>query len=85
MIVSSNVVLSWNVLRACAEVCILEKSLSPFQTSPFRDQLNVTRVAQASTVNVITMVYSEKPKFEYFPIDERHPTLPDEPYGLSKV
>jgi len=63
---NSNVVISWNILRACAE-------------------LKINRIAQASTVNVITMVYSQSCKFEYFPIDEMHPCLPDEPYGLSKV
>ncbi|KXN88493.1 dTDP-6-deoxy-L-talose 4-dehydrogenase (NAD(+)) [Leucoagaricus sp. SymC.cos] len=63
---NSNVVLSWNVLRACAE-------------------LGITRIAQASSVNVITMVYSAKPILKYFPIDENHPCEPDEPYGLSKV
>lgn len=31
------------------------------------------------------MVYGKTCKFEYFPIDEMHPCLPDEPYGLSKV
>lgn len=61
------------------------KSHFPNSNSRSWDQLNVTRVAQASTVNVVTMVYSEKPKFQYFPIDEQHPTLPDEPYGLSKL
>ncbi|KAJ8515865.1 hypothetical protein ONZ45_g6761 [Pleurotus djamor] len=61
-----NVVLSWNILRAAAEV-------------------GITRVAQASSVNAITMVYSQQPNFLYFPIDEDHPCLPDEPYGLSKV
>jgi len=30
------------------------------------------------------MVYSQGPKFKYFPIDEDHPCEPDEPYGLSK-
>ncbi|KAJ7475724.1 hypothetical protein FB451DRAFT_254522 [Mycena latifolia] len=63
---NSNVVISWNVLRAAAE-------------------LGISRVAQASSVNVITMVYSQAPRFEFFPIDESHPCLPDEPYGLSKV
>ncbi|KAF5382199.1 hypothetical protein D9615_004257 [Tricholomella constricta] len=63
---NSNVVISWNVLRACAK-------------------LGINRIAQASTVNVVTMVYSQHCKFEYFPIDEAHPCLPDEPYGLSKV
>ncbi|KAK7033003.1 NAD-binding protein [Favolaschia claudopus] len=63
---NSNVVISWNVLRAAAE-------------------LGINRIAQASSVNAITLVYSQQPKFEFFPIDETHPALPDEPYGLSKV
>ncbi|KAJ7637619.1 hypothetical protein DFH06DRAFT_1218654 [Mycena polygramma] len=63
---NSNVVISWNVLRAAAE-------------------LGINRVAQASSVNVITLVYSQQPRFDFFPIDETHPCLPDEPYGLSKV
>lgn len=63
---NSNVIISWNVLRSCAE-------------------LGINRVAQASSVNVITMVYSQSPNIHYFPIDENHPCLPDEPYGLSKV
>ncbi|KAL0573408.1 hypothetical protein V5O48_008556 [Marasmius crinis-equi] len=45
----------------------------------------INRVAQASSVNVITLVYSQAPHFDYFPIDENHPCLPDEPYGLSKL
>ncbi|KAF8207594.1 NAD-binding protein [Mycena galopus ATCC 62051] len=63
---NSNVVISYNVLRAAAE-------------------LGINRIAQASSVNAVTLVYSQGPQFEFFPIDETHPTLPDEPYGLSKV
>ncbi|KAF5359212.1 hypothetical protein D9756_003130 [Leucocoprinus leucothites] len=63
---NSNVVLSWNILRACAE-------------------LGITRIAQASSVNVITGIFSVQQTHRYFPIDENHPTEPDEPYGLSKV
>ncbi|KAJ7716729.1 hypothetical protein DFH07DRAFT_861937 [Mycena maculata] len=48
-------------------------------------KLGINRVAQASSVNVITLVYSQEPHFDFFPIDESHPCLPDEPYGLSKV
>lgn len=59
-------VISWNVLRACAE-------------------LGINRVAQASSVNVLTMVFSNECRFHYFPIDEDHPCEPDEPYGISKV
>ncbi|KAF8890649.1 hypothetical protein BD779DRAFT_1610742 [Infundibulicybe gibba] len=35
--------------------------------------LGITRIAQASTVNVIPLVYSQKHQFDYFPIDEAHP------------
>ncbi|KAF8807054.1 NAD(P)-binding protein [Phlegmacium glaucopus] len=63
---NSNVVISWNILRACAE-------------------LGITRVAQASSANVITLVFSQQCHFNYFPIDEQHPCEPDEPYGLSKL
>jgi len=62
----SNVVISWNILRACAE-------------------LGITRVAQASSVNVVTLLFSQQHHFYYFPIDEQHPCEPDEPYGLSKL
>ncbi|KAI0822504.1 hypothetical protein BC628DRAFT_663552 [Trametes gibbosa] len=63
---NTNVVLSWNVLRAAAE-------------------LKIARVAQASSVNVIPLVWTDHHDFEYFPLDEEHPCRPDEPYGLSKV
>ncbi|KAF8503837.1 hypothetical protein JB92DRAFT_2970605 [Gautieria morchelliformis] len=61
-----NVVVSWNILRAAAE-------------------LKIHRIAQASSVNALGLVYSSKmPTFDYFPVDEKHPCRPDEPYGLSK-
>ncbi|KAI0671422.1 NAD(P)-binding protein [Trametes maxima] len=63
---NTNVVISWNILRAAAE-------------------LGINRIAQASSVNVIPLVWTEHHDFEYFPIDEEHPCRPDEPYGLSKV
>ncbi|KAF7327799.1 NAD-binding protein [Mycena kentingensis (nom. inval.)] len=63
---NANVVISWNVLRAAAE-------------------LGINRVAQASSVNAVNLVFSQTPTYEYFPIDEEHPAEPDEPYGLSKV
>ncbi|KAJ3533038.1 hypothetical protein NM688_g7339 [Phlebia brevispora] len=63
---NTNVVISWNVLRAAAE-------------------LGITRIAQASSVNVITLVWSQQPKLYYLPLDEEHPCEPDEPYGLSKL
>lgn len=48
-------------------------------------QLGINRISQASSVNVLRAIFSVEPKFEFFPIDENHPCLPDEPYGLSKL
>ena len=36
-------------------------------------------------MNVIPLVWTDRKDFEYFPLDEDHPTRVDEPYGLSKV
>ncbi len=44
----------------------------------------VTRVVQASSVNAIGMAFSRRPRFDYFPVDEMHPSYAEEPYGLSK-
>jgi len=63
---NTNVVISWNVLRAAAH-------------------LGITRIAQASSVNIVTMVFSVENVFYYLPLDEDHPLEPDEPYGLSKL
>lgn len=44
----------------------------------------ITRICQASSVNALGLSYSEAVRFDYFPLDEAHPTYADEPYGLSK-
>ena len=48
-------------------------------------QLGITRIAQASSVNVVALIWSVRPRIYYVPIDEEHPCEPDDPYGLSKV
>lgn len=47
-------------------------------------QLGITRVCQASSVNAIGHSYSRAPRYDYFPIDEQHPTYNEDPYSLSK-
>lgn len=44
----------------------------------------IMRVCQASSVNAIGHSYSRKSRYDYFPLDEEHPTYNEEPYGLSK-
>lgn len=46
--------------------------------------LGIKRVCQASSINAIGAAYSRAPRFDYFPIDEEHPTYNEDPYSLSK-
>lgn len=78
--------ISWNVLRAAAEVGA--SPVAPRDVVADKRcvaQLGITRIAQASSVNVVQLVWSVKPKLYYLPLDEDHPREPDEPYGLSKL
>jgi UDP-glucose 4-epimerase len=47
-------------------------------------RLGMTHVCQASSINAIGAAYSRKPRFDYFPLDEQHPTYNEDPYSLSK-
>jgi nucleoside-diphosphate-sugar epimerase len=47
-------------------------------------RLGIKRVCQASSVNAIGATYSRWPRYDYFPLDEDHPTYNEDPYGLSK-
>ena len=44
----------------------------------------IMRICQASSVNAIGLSFSRAPRFDYFPLDEKHPNYTEEPYGLSK-
>jgi UDP-glucose 4-epimerase len=47
-------------------------------------KLGITRVCQASSINAIGAAYSRWPRYDYFPLDELHPTYNEDPYSLSK-
>src|SRR5205823_2802556 len=38
----------------------------------------------ASSVNAIGGAFSRAPRYDYFPLDERHLTYAEDPYSLSK-
>jgi UDP-glucose 4-epimerase len=44
----------------------------------------IARVCQASSINAIGGYYSRRPRYDYFPVDEEHPTYNEDPYSLSK-
>jgi len=45
----------------------------------------VEKVCLASSVNAIGGLYSERPRYDYFPVDEQHPAYTEDPYSLSKL
>lgn len=47
-------------------------------------EVGIQRVCQASSVNAMGLAYSRWPRFDYFPVDEEHPTYNEDPYSLSK-
>jgi UDP-glucose 4-epimerase len=47
-------------------------------------QLGIDRVCLASSVNAVGGGYTRRPRYEYFPLDEGHPTFNEDPYSLSK-
>jgi UDP-glucose 4-epimerase len=47
-------------------------------------ELGIDRVCQASSVNATGLSYSRRARFDYFPLDEKHPTYNEDPYSLSK-
>lgn len=47
-------------------------------------ELGIERVCQASSINAIGGAYSRDPRYDYFPLDEEHPTYNEDPYSLSK-
>jgi UDP-glucose 4-epimerase len=46
--------------------------------------LGIDRVCLASSINAIGAAFSRAPRFDYFPVDEAHPSYTEDPYSLSK-
>jgi nucleoside-diphosphate-sugar epimerase len=47
-------------------------------------ELGIQRVCQASSINATGAAFSRRPRYDYFPLDEQHPTYNEDPYSLSK-
>lgn len=47
-------------------------------------ELGIRRLCMGSSVNAIGLSFSRAPRFNYFPLDEDHPTYNEDAYGLSK-
>lgn len=44
----------------------------------------IKHVVLASSINAIGGIFSRQPRYDYFPVDEQHPTYNEDPYSLSK-
>ncbi len=47
-------------------------------------EVGIRRICQASSVNAIGGRFSRTARYDYFPVDELHPTHAEDPYSLSK-
>jgi nucleoside-diphosphate-sugar epimerase len=47
-------------------------------------EVGITRMCHESSVNAIGCAWSRSPRYDYFPLDENHPSYAEDPYSLSK-
>jgi nucleoside-diphosphate-sugar epimerase len=71
--------------RESDEVAVHDNNVvSSYHVLAAAAQIGIRRVVQASSINAIGATWSRSPRFDYFPIDERHPTYNEDGYSLSK-
>jgi UDP-glucose 4-epimerase len=61
-----------------------ENTASSYNVLSAASALGIQRVCLASSINAIGGVFSRSPRYDYFPVDEQHPTYAEDPYALSK-
>src|SRR5690349_6642992 len=65
-------------------VVYADNTVSSYNALSAAATLGINRVCLASSINAIGGAFSRAPRYDYFPVDEQHPTYAEEPYGLSK-
>jgi UDP-glucose 4-epimerase len=65
-------------------VVYVENTAGSYHALSAAATLGIKRVCLASSVNAIGGAFSRAPRYDYFPLDERHPTYAEDPYSLSK-
>lgn len=69
-----------------AEEVFRNNTMSQFHVFEAAARLGVRRVVSASSVSAYGFPFQRRPIVpDYLPMDEDHPLLPQDPYGLSKV
>jgi len=65
-------------------VVYADNTISSYNALSAAAALGIQRVCLASSINAIGGAFSRAPRYDYFPLDERHPTYAEDPYSLSK-
>ena len=71
--------------READEVVVHDTNvLSSYHALAAAARLGIHRAVQASSINAVGATWSRRPRFDYFPVDEQHPTFNEDGYSLSK-
>jgi len=65
-------------------VVYADNTVSSYNALSAASTLGIKRVCLASSINAIGGAFSRSPRYDYFPLDEQHPTYTEDPYSLSK-
>ena len=65
-------------------VVYADNTISSYNALSAASALGIKRVCLASSINAIGGAFSRSPRYDYFPLDEQHPTYAEDPYSLSK-
>jgi UDP-glucose 4-epimerase len=71
-------------LHMIDHVVYADNTVSSYNALSAAATLGINRVCLASSINAIGGAFSRSPRYDYFPIDEQHPTYAEDPYSLSK-
>lgn len=65
-------------------VVYFDNTISSYNALSAAAARGIKRVCLASSINAIGGAFSPSPRYDYFPVDEKHPTYSQEAYALSK-
>jgi hypothetical protein len=71
-------------LNMIDHVVYADNTVSSYNALSAAATLGIQRVCLASSINAIGGVFSRAPRYDYFPVDEQHPTYAEDAYSLSK-
>ena len=66
------------------QVVYADNTINSYNALSAASVLGIKRVCLASSINAIGGAFSRSPRYDYFPVDEKHPTYAEDPYSLSK-